>query len=63
MAVPKKKTSKTRTRTRRAHDALSLPSASTCPQCREPKQPHRVCPSCGHYRGRQIFQVESEDEV
>jgi len=63
MAVPKKKTSKARTRTRRAHDALSLPSASVCPQCREPKQPHRVCPSCGHYRGRQIFQVASEDEV
>jgi len=63
MAVPKKKMSKPRTRMRRAHDALSAPSMSLCPQCGETKEPHRVCASCGHYRGRQIFQVESEDEV
>ncbi|MCP4003273.1 MAG: 50S ribosomal protein L32 [bacterium] len=63
MAEPKKKTSKSRTRMRRAHDSLAAPGLSKCPQCGATKQPHRVCPECGHYRGRQVFQVEKEDEV
>jgi large subunit ribosomal protein L32 len=63
MPVPKKKLSKAKTRTRRAHDALTAPNTSPCPKCGEPKLSHRVCGSCGHYRGRQVFQVQSEDEV
>jgi len=58
MAVPKKKTSKTRRDTRRAHDALVAPGVSVCPQCKEPKQSHRVCPSCGTYKGREIISTE-----
>jgi large subunit ribosomal protein L32 len=63
MAVPKKRKSKSRTRMGRAHHALKAPNLSPCPQCGEPKTPHRVCASCGHYRGRQIFEVVSEEEV
>ena len=63
MAVPKKRMSKSKTRMRRAHQAVSATNLSSCPQCGEPKAPHRVCGSCGHYRGRQIFEVESEEEV
>ena len=63
MAVPKKRMSKAKTRTRRAHDAAVAANLSECPQCGEPKEPHRVCGSCGHYRGRQVFAVESEDDV
>lgn len=63
MAEPKKRKSKSRTRMGRAHHALSAPNLSPCPQCGDPKEPHRVCPSCGHYRGRQVFAVESEDDV
>ncbi|MBI2566251.1 MAG: 50S ribosomal protein L32 [Candidatus Schekmanbacteria bacterium] len=58
MALPKRKISKTRRNKRRAHDALTAPSLSTCPQCRERKLPHRVCPSCGTYRGREVIEVE-----
>lgn len=54
MAVPKKKTSKAKRDTRRAHDALKAPGISYCPQCREPKQPHRACASCGTYKGKDI---------
>ncbi|HEX9778932.1 MAG TPA: 50S ribosomal protein L32 [Geopsychrobacteraceae bacterium] len=54
MAVPKKKTSKSKKNTRRAHDAISAPSTSTCPQCQEPKLPHRVCASCGTYKGKEV---------
>ncbi len=54
MAVPKRKQSKARGRKRRSHDAISLPNVSACPQCGEPKVPHRACPSCGFYKGRQV---------
>lgn len=29
---------------------------STCPNCGEVKLPHRACPKCGHYRGRQVIE-------
>ena len=48
---------------RRAHDALRSPMRSKCDNCGAPKEPHRACPECGHYRGRQIFAVEKEEEV
>jgi large subunit ribosomal protein L32 len=63
MAVPKKKMSKSQTRQRRAHDALTEPARSTCSKCGATKRPHHVCPECGHYRDRQVFQVEAEEEV
>lgn len=45
---------------RRSHDALSLPALSACPQCGEPKQPHRVCPACGAYNGEQVIAAEED---
>ncbi|PLY02516.1 MAG: 50S ribosomal protein L32 [Desulfuromonas sp.] len=54
MAVPKKKTSKSKRDMRRAHDSLSAPGLSICPQCKEPKAPHRACPSCGTYKGKDV---------
>ena len=63
MAVPKQRTSKAKRDKRRSHDSLTPPGLSICPQCSAPKLPHRVCGSCGHYRGRQVFEVESEDEL
>ncbi len=54
MAVPKKKTSKSKRDMRRAHDFLTAPAVSVCPQCNEPKQPHRVCLSCGTYKGKDV---------
>ena len=60
MAVPKQKTSRSRRDMRRAHDALHLPARSICPQCREPKLPHRVCPNCGTYRGREVIVTDEE---
>jgi large subunit ribosomal protein L32 len=55
MPNPKRRHSKARTRKRRAHDALRAPQTMTCPQCQEPTMPHRVCPKCGFYRGRQVI--------
>ncbi|HOC59537.1 MAG: 50S ribosomal protein L32 [Syntrophaceae bacterium] len=58
MPNPVKRHSKTRRNTRRAHDFLKSPALSVCPQCNEPKMPHRVCPTCGTYKGREVIAAE-----
>lgn len=58
MPNPVKRHSKTRRNTRRAHDFLKQPCMSVCPQCGEPKMPHRVCPNCGTYKGREVISAE-----
>ncbi|HJM35151.1 MAG TPA: 50S ribosomal protein L32 [Acidimicrobiales bacterium] len=59
MAVPKKKTSKAKGRSRRASNwTLNAPSRSTCPRCGAVKRPHRVCGNCGWYAGQQAIDVE-----
>lgn len=60
MPNPKRRHSKARTSKRRAHDALKRAVLSECPNCHEPKLPHRACPYCGQYRGRDIIEVETE---
>jgi large subunit ribosomal protein L32 len=54
MAVPKRKTSKTRRDKRRTHDALTPPTVGICSKCGEPKIPHHICDKCGTYDGKQI---------
>ena len=61
MAVPKKKTSKSRRGMRRSHDSLSNSSFQECNNCGEMKQPHHVCPSCGHYDGRNVMTQKVQD--
>ena len=58
MAVPKRKTSKSKRDKRRTHQKLKAPNLSTCPQCGEAKLPHRACPSCGSYKGRTVIETE-----
>src|SRR2546429_7573053 len=61
MGVPKRKPSRSRQRMRRAYNSvLSLPQLSTCPQCAAPYVPHRVCPACGYYKGRQVLTIEAQ---
>lgn len=60
MAVPKRRTSRSKRDKRRSHHGMETPARSICPQCKEPKLPHRVCPSCGSYRGREVVQTDEE---
>jgi large subunit ribosomal protein L32 len=60
MAVPKRRTSKAKRDKRRSHHALAAPMQSVCPQCSAPKQPHRICPNCGTYRGRTLIETEED---
>ncbi len=58
MAVPKRRTSKARRDKRRTHKKTTLFAFVECPQCGDPRLPHRVCPSCGTYKGREEINVE-----
>jgi large subunit ribosomal protein L32 len=55
MAVPKKKQSHSRTAKRRAQHKIGPPAWGACPQCHSPRRPHRVCPVCGYYDGREVL--------
>lgn len=58
MAVPKRKTSKAKGRSRQASAwRIEEPARSICPQCHQVKQPHIVCANCGWYAGRQAIEV------
>jgi len=60
MAVPKRRTSSSRRDTRRTPKLRkSMPGLSICPQCHEPKLPHRVCPNCNYYDGKEIIASEA----
>jgi large subunit ribosomal protein L32 len=59
MAMPKHKVSKSRRDMRKAQDLKEdTPNTSKCPQCGEPKLPHRVCIHCGYYKGREIIKMD-----
>lgn len=60
MPNPKRRHSKRRTSTRRAHDFLAKPAACECPNCHSPKVPHRACASCGFYKGRAVIEVAEQ---
>ena len=59
-AVPDHKVSKTRKRMRRSHNAISAPTTAKCPNCGEAIKPHRVCPKCGYYKGKEVVAVKEE---
>jgi large subunit ribosomal protein L32 len=55
MAVPKQKQSHARTHKRRSQHRVTPPAVRACPQCGEPRLPHRVCGVCGTYAGREVI--------
>ncbi len=59
MAVPKRKVSRTRRDKRRSNVwKLSAPAFTKCAHCGALTPPHRVCASCGFYKGREIIKME-----
>jgi len=54
MPLPKRRHSKTRGAKRRTHWKLAVPNIIECSNCHQPKLPHRVCPNCGFYKGREV---------
>jgi len=37
------------------HDKVTAPNLIPCPNCNEPMIAHRICPSCGQYKGREMI--------
>lgn len=62
-AQPKKKISRVRGRTRRAHQARKLPQVSACANCQAPKPAHIVCPECGFYAGRKTITTAADKRI
>lgn len=58
MAVPKRRTSKSRKRLRRGQHSAAGLALQPCPRCSSPKLPHRVCASCGYYAGKKRLEIE-----
>lgn len=55
MAVPKRRTTRAKSKMRRAqHDKVTPVNLAPCKNCGEPVLPHRVCASCGHYKGVKV---------
>lgn len=57
MANPISRHSRCRRDKRRANWKGKIPAMMRCPDCGEPKLPHRVCTSCGSYNGKKIIEV------
>ena len=62
MPNPKRRHSKQRGRLRRTHYKLKTKDLSKCPQCGKPKLSHRICPSCGYYKGKSQVTILSKEE-
>ncbi|PIZ01212.1 50S ribosomal protein L32 [bacterium (Candidatus Howlettbacteria) CG_4_10_14_0_8_um_filter_40_9] len=58
MAVPKKKTSKSRTSSRKAAN-MKTPSITltVCKKCGEKVMSHTICKVCGYYGGKKIIEI------
>jgi len=63
MPNPKSRHTRARRDKRRANWKIELSGLSVCPQCQEPKLPHRVCMSCGTYNGKKILEVVEKESV
>ncbi|GIW83035.1 MAG: 50S ribosomal protein L32 [Gemmatales bacterium] len=62
MAVPKRRTSHSKTRMRRSHQHVKPIQIQYCPECSQPVLPHRVCTNCGFYQGREVVMPKEKKE-
>jgi len=61
MAVPKRRTSRSRKGKRRSHHYIKPIHIQYCPACEQPVLPHRVCANCGQYQGRTVVEMEEKE--
>jgi large subunit ribosomal protein L32 len=63
VAVPKRRLSSSKRDMRRAnHDKVSAPNVVPCQNCSAPTVSHRVCPSCGFYKGRAVLKTDPSSD-
>lgn len=61
MAVPKRRTSKSKRGHRRSHHFIKPVQVQYCPKCNEPVMPHRLCSNCGSYQGREVLAMDEPE--
>ncbi|MCB0362160.1 MAG: 50S ribosomal protein L32 [Bdellovibrionales bacterium] len=44
---------------RRSHDKAKSSTVHNCPNCGAMYRPHRVCLSCGHYKGTEAIAAQA----
>jgi large subunit ribosomal protein L32 len=66
MALQKRRRGPTRTRQQRSawsrKSGANHTMVQSCPSCSAPKLPHRVCMSCGKYRGETVVVTQTAEE-
>ena len=58
MPLPKRRRSASRQAKRRIKCIITTPNLTPCSQCGRSKVPHRVCPYCGYYKGKEVVHIE-----
>lgn len=58
--VPKQRHTHSRTAKRRTHHVLKRAILFNCPKCNNPLPSHQMCANCGHYKDRQIIDVQAK---
>lgn len=62
MAVPRNRHSNARKNKRRSHMAKKPKLTVACDNCKAERLPHTLCQSCGHYAGREVVVMSTENE-
>ena len=62
MSVPKQRHTKQRRDRKRERFSIDPIATQTCPKCKKAMQPHRVCPSCGFYKGKEMVNTLKKAE-
>ncbi len=62
MGIQKHRRSRKSGATRRTHWKARAVTLVECPQCHQPKRPHRVCANCGYYAGRLVVEQEEAEK-
>lgn len=63
MAVPKRKQSKARSRSRCTHDVEHVKSITKCQNCSNPLNTHQVCHACGFYKGVKVMATKADRSI
>ena len=61
MAVPFRRTSKTKKKMSRTHLKKKVGAITTCSKCGAAIRPHRACTKCGNYKNENVLKIEEAE--
>ncbi|MCX5644457.1 MAG: 50S ribosomal protein L32 [Phycisphaerae bacterium] len=59
--LPARRTSRSRSRTRRSHEAIKPVHYVLCPKCSQAKLPHAACSNCGYVNPSLTLKLGKEE--